>query len=77
MNANKLEQDHPCVVEMIRSKFMIPPAAVTEPYQLDDPREIMPILMRPKLDADANHLLKNKVIITNYTISKYILMKCF
>lgn len=62
INAKKLEQDHPCVVEIIRSKFMNPPAAKNEPYQLYDIEKIIAHDERPVLDTVANHLLKNKVI---------------
>lgn len=64
MNANKLEQDHPCVIEIIRSKFMTPPAAENEPYyqhvDIDKGNNA------PKLDTVTNYLLKNKVLNTSY-----------
>lgn len=65
MNANKLEQDHPCVIEIIRSKFMSPPAARNEPYQLDDIEKLRALDERPMLDTLSNHLLKKKVTIAN------------
>ena len=37
INANKLEQDHPCVLEMIRRHFLHEPSPPEIPYNLDNP----------------------------------------
>jgi hypothetical protein len=34
MNALRLQQDHPCVIEMIRKHFLIPPSPPDVPYKL-------------------------------------------
>lgn len=39
MNANRLEQDHPCVVETIRRHFVHPPAERDVPYFLTYPEK--------------------------------------
>ena len=35
MNANKLAQDHPCVIETIRAKYLNPPSPPNVPLKLD------------------------------------------
>lgn len=67
MNEQKLAQDHPCVIQMLRQHFIRDPSPYKVPYNLTDP-----------VRADANpsqaaqpeivlSLLKNKV--TNLHIS--------
>lgn len=35
MNANKLPQDHPCVIETIRKKYLREPSPANVPLKLD------------------------------------------
>ena len=37
VNANKLQQDHPCVLHLIRRNYLRQPAPHHIPYNLDDP----------------------------------------
>ena len=39
MNTNKLEQDHPCVIEIIRRQFLAPPAPSNVPYSFSNVTE--------------------------------------
>ena len=39
MNTLRLQQDHPCVIEMIRKHFLIPPSPPDVPYDLTVPEE--------------------------------------
>lgn len=34
MNEQKMAQDHPCVIDIIRRQFLHPPASANEPYNL-------------------------------------------
>lgn len=36
MNANQLQQDHPCVIRMIQQYYLYPPAELESPYYLDN-----------------------------------------
>ena len=42
INANKLEQDHPCVIDIIRRFYLHPPASINKPIRLDDPDKMDP-----------------------------------
>lgn len=37
MNTNRLEQDHPCVIEIIRKHYLRPPPSPDVPYHLQRP----------------------------------------
>jgi hypothetical protein len=37
-NKNKLQQDHPCVIQLIQQKYLRQPSPKTLPYQLGDPQ---------------------------------------
>uniref|UniRef100_A0A0N8DYR3 Uncharacterized protein n=1 Tax=Daphnia magna TaxID=35525 RepID=A0A0N8DYR3_9CRUS len=41
-NANKLQQDHPCVIQLIRRDYLRPPASKSLAYQMDHPESIDP-----------------------------------
>lgn len=41
-NANLLQQDHPCVIDIIRRLYLHGPAAPEVHYQLDRPNEMDP-----------------------------------
>ncbi|XP_046450489.1 protein Star-like [Daphnia pulex] len=41
-NKNQLQQDHPCVIRLIRQKYLRQPAPTTIPYQLGDPQTLDP-----------------------------------
>lgn len=57
MNNRKLEQDHPCVLKLIRLKFLELPASRDVPYNLSNP--LIPGTYEGVGDVD--HVLKNKV----------------
>ena len=42
MNANKLEQDHPCVIQVIRRHFLRPPSSLQVPYSFAQTAEFDP-----------------------------------
>ena len=42
MNSDRLQQDHPCVIEIIKRFFLHPPAAPEVPYVLSSPNKIDP-----------------------------------
>ena len=56
INTHKLAQDHPCVLNIIRNKFMNQPVSRDVPYNLEDSSKIKTIN-----DTEIKHLLKNKV----------------
>lgn len=41
-NKKKLQQDHPCVLHLIRKKYIRQPAPVDLPYHLNNPRLVDP-----------------------------------
>ncbi|KAK4007005.1 hypothetical protein OUZ56_012160 [Daphnia magna] len=41
-NENKLQQDHPCVIRLIRRKYLLQPAPKTLPYRLTIPESKNP-----------------------------------
>nr|CAH0107082.1 unnamed protein product [Daphnia galeata] len=41
-NANKLQQDHPCVIRLIRRNYLLQPAPISNPYRMDHPEVIDP-----------------------------------
>jgi len=59
INTHKVTQDHPCVLDIIRHKFMNPPVPRDVPYELED------VKVRPEFktvnDTEIKHLLKKKV----------------
>lgn len=42
MNADRLQQDHPCVIETIRRRYLHPPADLDVPYNLVAPNKADP-----------------------------------
>jgi hypothetical protein len=48
MNEKKLWQDHPCVIETIRSRYLHPPADSDVPYVLNDPETSDPSVGQAK-----------------------------
>ena len=42
MNFNRLQQDHPCVIEIIRRRYLHPPADPDVPYVLNAPNTTDP-----------------------------------
>lgn len=42
MNSDKLQQDHPCVIETIKRKFLHSPASPETPYSLAMPDKADP-----------------------------------
>lgn len=42
MNSNRLQQDHPCVIETIRRRYLHPPADADVPYVLNAPNTTDP-----------------------------------
>ncbi len=42
MNADRLQQDHPCVIETIRRRYLHPPADLDVPYNLAAPNKADP-----------------------------------
>ena len=42
MNAGKLQQDHPCVIDVIRRFYLHHPVSKDVPLQLENPDEIEP-----------------------------------
>ena len=57
-NDKKLQQDHPCVIRLIRDKYLRQPADKNLPYQLDHPERIDSSDGQAK---DVRNILKNKV----------------
>ncbi len=57
-NDKKLQQDHPCVIRLIREKYLRQPADKNLPYQLDHPERIDSSDGQAK---DIRNILKNKV----------------
>lgn len=41
-NANRLEQNHPCVIDLIRSQYLFRPAPPDVPLRLSQPEVIDP-----------------------------------
>ncbi|XP_046450490.1 protein Star-like [Daphnia pulex] len=41
-NKNQLQQDHPCVIRLIKEKYLRQPAPKTLPYRLGDPQPLNP-----------------------------------
>ena len=73
MNSNNLEQDHPCVIEMIRSHFLRPPSPPGVPYSFApvtefDPKWSVKEVLAPNGDPSMGqtqhilNLLKNMVM---------------
>lgn len=48
MNDEKLSQDHPCVIETIRRRYLHPPADPDVPYVLNAPNTIDPSVGQAK-----------------------------
>ena len=42
MNANKLQQDHPCVIDIIRRFYLHHPPPANAPLLLDNPGQLDP-----------------------------------
>lgn len=57
-NDKKLQQDHPCVIQLIRDKYLRQPANKNLPYQLDHPEKVDSSDGQAK---DIRNILKNKV----------------
>jgi hypothetical protein len=57
-NDLKLQQDHPCVIRLIREKYLRQPANKELPYQLDHPEKVDSSDGQAK---DIRNILKNKV----------------
>ncbi|XP_057367395.1 uncharacterized protein LOC130688432 [Daphnia carinata] len=62
-NQNKLQQDHPCVVQLIRKNYLVRPAPKSVPYQLGNP-----LLLDPS-DGQAKGILR---ILRNQTNGFFI-----
>ncbi|KAI9562622.1 hypothetical protein GHT06_010076 [Daphnia sinensis] len=62
-NQNKLQQDHPCVVQLIRKNYLVQPAPQNVPYQLGNP-----LLLDPS-DGQAKGILR---ILRNQTNGFFI-----
>ena len=58
INYHKLQQDHPCVIELIREQYLEKPAPKLEPLVLNSPEIIDPSAGQTKIIL--NHL-NNKV----------------
>jgi hypothetical protein len=41
-NKNQLQQDHPCVIRLIKQKYLRQPASKSLPYRLGDPQPLNP-----------------------------------
>jgi hypothetical protein len=41
-NKNQLQQDHPCVIRLIKEKYLRQPASKSLPYRLGDPQPLNP-----------------------------------
>jgi hypothetical protein len=57
-NEKQLQQDHPCVIRLIRDQYLRQPAPRDQPYQLDHPNKKDPSDGQSK---DIIKILKNKV----------------
>ncbi len=57
-NEKKLQQDHPCLIQLIRDKYLLQPASKELPYVLDHPETIDPSNGQAN---DIREILKNKV----------------
>ncbi len=42
VNKNQLQQDHPCVIRLIKQKYLRQPASKSLPYRLGDPQPLNP-----------------------------------
>ena len=67
MNVNKLEQNHPCVIDTIRRHYLHKPSPNDVPYNLEEP-EVGNLFYTPDQSEDNSeaatyilNLLKNKV----------------
>ncbi len=71
-NTFKLQQDHPCVIRLIRDNYIGQPAPKNVPYQMDHPETIDPSDGQSK---EILRILKNLVIFlfTNLSISYMII----
>lgn len=58
MNTERLQQDHPCVLNNIKKHFLNPPAASNEALHLDYPEIADPSVGQTEA---VTYLLKNKV----------------
>nr|CAH0110638.1 unnamed protein product [Daphnia galeata] len=56
-NEKKLQQDHPCVIRLIREEYLRQPASKELPYQLDHPEKVDSSDGQAK---DIRNILKNK-----------------
>ncbi|EFX75269.1 hypothetical protein DAPPUDRAFT_323557 [Daphnia pulex] len=56
-NEKKLQQDHPCLIQLIRDKYLLQPASKELPYVLDHPETIDPSNGQAN---DIREILKNK-----------------
>ena len=62
MNAMKMEQDHPCVIDTIRRHYLNDPSPIEAPYQLDNPNSTLVDLSHGQIPVILE-LLQNKVTI--------------
>jgi hypothetical protein len=63
-NKNQLQQDHPCVIRLIKEKYLRQPAPKTLPYRLGDPQTLDPS------DGQAQgilRILRNQVTIFSFS----------
>ena len=61
MNANQLAQDHPCVINIIRRHYLVPPSPVDAPYNLKNLNHTTEDLSQIGAPSKILSLLKNKV----------------
>ena len=64
MNADRLQQDHPCVIKTIRRRYLHPPADLDIPYNLTAPNTADPSVGQA---ASILKYLGNQVIRTQTT----------
>ncbi len=73
VNEKKLQQDHPCLIQLIRDKYLLQPASKELPYVLDHPETIDPSNGQAN---DIREILKNKVSrIMGLIVYKYLQQK--
>ena len=68
MNSDRLQQDHPCVIDTIRRLYLHPPAARDIPYVLNAPTKVDPSAGQA---ASISKHLKNQVKITHLTKTSF------
>lgn len=67
INEHKLEQDHPCVIELIRRMFLSPPSPLYVPYNITDiTLNNVPGPVERELKETQDYLLRNKVSFYKY-----------